>query len=113
MTNSCYRPRLPQSIHLCPAVNTIDYSGLDSLEAINQRLKDGGITFHLSEVKDPIMDRLKHSHFLQELNGKVYLTQYETVSSLNPDVASSTLSAPGRTEIRPGEVQGKVGNRKG
>jgi len=30
------------------AVNTIDASALESLEAINHRLKDGGITLHLS-----------------------------------------------------------------
>jgi len=32
-----------------PAVNTIDYSALESLEAINRRLKDGGLTLYLSE----------------------------------------------------------------
>ena len=78
----------------CPAVNTIDASALESLQAINQRLKDGGITLHLSEVKGPIMDRLKRSHFLQELTGKVHLTQYDAVSSINPDLARRTLEAP-------------------
>jgi hypothetical protein len=28
---------------VCPAVNAIDYSALESLEAINHRLKDAGI----------------------------------------------------------------------
>ena len=77
----------------CPAVNTIDASALESLEAINHRLKDGGITFHLSEVKGPVMDRLKRSHFLEELTGKVHLTQYDAVSSVNPDLARHTLDA--------------------
>jgi len=76
-----------------PAVNTIDASALESLEAINHRLKDGGITFHLSEVKGPIMDRLKRSHFLEELTGKVHLTQYNAVASINPDLARRTLEA--------------------
>jgi hypothetical protein len=58
-----------------PAVNTIDASALESLEAINHRLKDGGITLHLSEVKGPVVDRLKRSHFPEELTGKVHLTQ--------------------------------------
>jgi sulfate permease, SulP family len=48
-----------------PAVNTIDASELESLEAVNHRLKDGGITLHLSEAEGPIMDRLKRSHFLE------------------------------------------------
>jgi SulP family sulfate permease len=77
----------------CPAVNTIDYSALESLEAINARLKDGGITLHLSEVKGPVMDRLKGSHFLKELTGKVHLSQYDAVASINPELAERTLEA--------------------
>jgi SulP family sulfate permease len=51
------------------------------------------VTFHLSEVKGPVMDRLKRSHFLEELTGKVYLTQYDAVSSINPDLARHTRDA--------------------
>ncbi|MCB1387997.1 MAG: sulfate permease, partial [Rhodobacteraceae bacterium] len=43
---------------MCTAVNAIDFSALESLEAINTRLKDLGIGLHLSEVKGPVMDRL-------------------------------------------------------
>jgi SulP family sulfate permease len=77
----------------CPAVNTIDASALESLEAINQRLKDGGITFHLSEVKGPVMDRLQRSHFLRKLTGKVHLSHYAAVSSINPELTAQTLGA--------------------
>jgi SulP family sulfate permease len=86
-------PEVRHVILECPAVNAIDISALESLEAINLRLKDGGITLHLSEVKGPIMDRLKKSHFLEELTGKVHLTQYEAVSSINPELAKSTREA--------------------
>ncbi len=86
-------PAVRHVILECPAVNTIDASALESLEAINHRLKDGGITFHLSEVKGPVMDRLKRSHFLEELAGKVHLTHYDAVSSINPDLARRTLDA--------------------
>ncbi len=85
----------PEARHLileCAAVNTIDASALESLEAINHRLKDGGVTFHLSEVKGPVMDRLKRSHFLEELTGKIHLTQFEAVASINPDLARRTLA---------------------
>ena len=84
-------PAVRSIILECPAVNTIDASALESLEAINHRLKDGGITLHLSEVKGPVMDRLKLSHFLEELTGKVHLTQYDAVSSINPELANRTL----------------------
>ena len=64
------------------AVNVVDYSALESLEAINYRLKDMGVGLHLSEVKGPVMDRLQRSHFVEELNGRIYLSQYEAWSSL-------------------------------
>ncbi len=64
------------------AVNEVDYSALESLEAINQRLKDMEVGLHLSEVKGPVMDRLKRSHFLEELNGRVFLSQYDAWNSL-------------------------------
>ncbi|WP_439122477.1 SulP family inorganic anion transporter [Marivita sp.] len=59
------------------AVNEVDYSALESLEAINQRLTDLGIGLHLSEVKGPVMDRLQQTHFIHELNGRVFLSQYD------------------------------------
>jgi SulP family sulfate permease len=86
-------PQVRHVILECPAVNDIDFSALESLEAINQRLKDGGISLHLSEVKGPIMDRLKHSHFLKELTGRVHLRQYDAVASINPKLADQTRKA--------------------
>ena len=71
-------------ILMCSAVNEIDMSALESLEAINHRLRDMGITLHLSEVKGPVMDRLKRAHFLEDLTGKVFLSQYEAFHALAP-----------------------------
>jgi len=76
------RPQLKHVILMCSAVNMIDASALESLEEINHRLKDAGITLHLSEVKGPVMDRLKRTYFLAELTGHVFLSQYEAVKSL-------------------------------
>jgi SulP family sulfate permease len=64
------------------AVNAVDYSALESLEAVNHRLKDMGVGLHLSEVKGPVMDRLKRSHFLDELNGRVFLSQHDAWAAL-------------------------------
>jgi SulP family sulfate permease len=79
------RPELRHVILMCSAVNEIDASGLESLEAINHRLGDGGLGLHLSEVKGPVMDRLKRTHFLDELNGKVFLSQNRAFSELSRD----------------------------
>jgi len=74
------------------AVNEVDFSALESLEAINQRLTELGIGLHLSEVKGPVMDRLQETHFLRDLNGRVFLSQYDAWkalagSAVMPDVA--------------------------
>jgi SulP family sulfate permease len=86
-------PAIRHLILECPAVNTIDSSALESLEAIDHRLKDGGITFHLSEVKGPVMDQLKRSHFLQELTGRVHLSHFDAISSIKPELARGVLEA--------------------
>ena len=62
---------------MCSAVNAIDASALESLEEINRRLGDAGISFYLSEVKGPVMDRPKGTDFLKHLNVKVFLSQHE------------------------------------
>ena len=64
------------------AVNAVDYSALESLEAINHRLRDMGVGLHLSEVKGPVMDRLKRAHLLGEMNGWVFLSQYDAWQAL-------------------------------
>jgi len=79
------RPELRHVVLMMSAVNAVDASGLESLEAINHRLADGGIRLHLSEVKGPVTDRLERSHFLQELSGKVYLSQNRAFAELVMD----------------------------
>jgi len=70
-------------ILMCPAVNLIDASALESLEAINERLKDSGVIFHFSEIKGPVMDRLKGTHLMHELTGQVFLSQYDAWRTLH------------------------------
>ena len=78
------RIELKHVVLMCSAVNMIDASALESLEEINHRLKDAGITLHLSEVKGPVMDRLKRSHFLADLTGEVFLSQHGAMCRLAP-----------------------------
>lgn len=84
------RPQLKHVVLMCSAVNIIDASALESLEEINHRLKDAGITFHLSEVKGPVMDRLKRTHFLEGLTGEVFLSQFDALRCLDTTDRSST-----------------------
>ena len=81
----------PQLMHVvlqCSAINDIDASALESLEAIEKRLSDSGIQLHLSEVKGPVMDRLAKTHFLAGLSGKVYLTHFQAIQELTPKIAA-------------------------
>ena len=80
---ACDQP-IRHIVLMCSAVNEIDMSALESLEAINLRLKDLGIKLHMSEVKGPVMDRLKRSHFLEEMTGKIFLSQYDAYVELQP-----------------------------
>jgi SulP family sulfate permease len=83
-------PNLQNVVLLCSAINDIDASALESLELIEARLLSAGIALHLSEVKGPVMDRLKHTHFLRHLSGKVFLTHYQAIQALSPSVTLQT-----------------------
>lgn len=85
-------PTLQNVVLLCSAINDIDASALESLELIESRLLSAGITLHLSEVKGPVMDRLKHTHFLHHLSGQVFLTHYQAIQALSPNLTSQTQS---------------------
>jgi sulfate permease, SulP family len=75
-------PSVEHLVLMCSAVNAIDASALESLEAINHRLSDAGVRLHLSEVKGPVMDALERSSFPAELTGRVFLSQDEAFSTL-------------------------------
>jgi SulP family sulfate permease len=69
----------PQARHLVlvmTAVSSIDTTALMALAELNQSLKRRSIGLHLAEVKGPVMDRLRHSELLQQLNGKLFLSIY-------------------------------------
>lgn len=81
------RPEVEHVVLVCSAVNMIDGSALESLEMMVERLRHAGVTLHLSEVKGPVMDRLRRSPFLDHLSGQVFLTQYQAIRTLDPEAA--------------------------
>ena len=92
-------PEVRHLVLMCSACNTIDYSALEVLEAINGHLRDLDIAFHLSEVKGPVMDHIKDTGFLEHLTGNVYLSQYQAYMDLSgspqTNSSSSTLLTDG------------------
>jgi SulP family sulfate permease len=70
---------------LCSAVNDVDMSALESLEAIDHRLRSMGVTLHLSEVKGPVMDKLRRTPLIERLSGSVFLSQHDAIAALTGD----------------------------
>lgn len=83
-------PNIKHLVLMCSAVNDIDGSAVEVLVSVNAQLKQLGIGFHLSEVKGPVMDSLEKSDIINQLYGKVFLTQfkaYEALSCFNAKAA--------------------------
>lgn len=65
------------------AVSSIDTTALFALAELNASLKARGIGLHLAEVKGPVMDRLRASTLLDNLNGKLFLSTAMASDHLN------------------------------
>lgn len=77
------RPDLKHVVLLCSAINDIDASALEGLQAVDLRLREAGLRFHLSEVKGPVMDKLLRSGWLGQLSGRVFLTHHQAMQDLD------------------------------
>ena len=83
-------PGLEHVLLQCSAINDIDASALESLEAIASRLKESGIALHFSEIKGPVMDKLRTTQLIQQLHGRVFLTNFQAIQALTPEVIRPT-----------------------
>ncbi len=84
-------PHAEHLVLMCPGVNLIDASALESLEAISARLHTAGVQLHLSEVKGPVMDRLRRTDFLEHFGGQVFISQYEALLALDSQTTRHAL----------------------
>ncbi|GIX24628.1 MAG: sodium-independent anion transporter [Caldimonas sp.] len=71
------QPEIRQVLLVCPAVNQIDTTGLGMLTELQRSLARRGITLALSEVKGPVMDRLRHTPLGHALEGQIFLSTHE------------------------------------
>jgi len=67
------------------AVNSIDVSAISALKEFRRALLTMGITLHLAEVKGPVLETIKHSDFIKELAGPIYLSTHAAVLALSTD----------------------------
>lgn len=77
------RDEIAHVVLQCSAVNEIDYSALEMLEALNEQLLDQGIKLHFSELKGPVMDNLRRTGLLKKLSGEVFVSQYDAYCQLS------------------------------
>ena len=65
------------------AINFIDASALETLEALVDRLRDAGVDFHLTDIKGPVMDRLERVGFVDHVGrDHIFLTTHEAMCAL-------------------------------
>lgn len=71
---------------ICSSVSYIDTTALEAMENLIVNLKKQEITFHLSEVKGPVMDRLECSDILSHLQpGRIFLQTIDAVHALETE----------------------------
>lgn len=77
------RPDINHVILIGSAINFIDASALETLEALVDRLRDAGVDFHLTDIKGPVMDRLERVGFIDHVGrDHIFLTTHEAMCAL-------------------------------
>lgn len=100
-TRIAEQPEIRHLVLMFSAVNEVDASALESLEMLLAKLNASGVKLHLSEVKGPVMDRLRRTDFLDHVDG-LYLTQYDAMEALAPELTRDTLARPRDERRKPG-----------
>lgn len=76
-------PDVKHLVLICSAVNYIDTSALEVLDALVKELRDAGVGFYLAEVKGPVMDKLKKIGFIDHLGEEnVFLSTHQAMCML-------------------------------
>jgi len=73
-------PRQPETqrvVLLMSPVNRIDFSGLEALQALHDTLVARHVRLDLSEVKGPVLDRLRRSGWTRWFRGRVFMSHYQ------------------------------------
>jgi len=71
------QPGVRRVVLLMSPVNSIDFSGLEALRELHASLQLQGRRLDLSEVKGPVLDRLRASDWQRWFEGQVYLSHHQ------------------------------------
>ena len=83
-------PGTERVVLLMSPVNGIDFSGLEALRELHTALRRQGLKLDLSEVKGPVLDRLRASGWQRWFDGEVFLSHHQGMSA---------TSAPAPTQV--------------
>jgi len=72
-------PETRRVVLLMSPVNAIDYSALEALRALHEVLVERGIRLDLSEVKGPVLDRLRAGGWARWFRGRVFLSHHQAM----------------------------------
>jgi SulP family sulfate permease len=73
------QPDARRVVLLMSPVNRIDFSGLEALKALHESLAARGIRLDLSEVKGPVLDRLRAGDWSKWFRGRLFLSQHHAM----------------------------------
>ena len=86
ITELSHNPQIQHVVINCSSISNIDLSAVEMLEDLNRELLQLGIQLYLSEVKSPVMDRLNSSRLINMLSGKIFLSHYQAIQTLSPEI---------------------------
>ena len=86
ITELSHNPQIQHVVINCSSISNIDLSAVEMLEELNGELLQLGIQLHLSELKSPVMDRLNSSRLINMLSGKIFLSHYQAIQTLSPEI---------------------------
>ena len=78
--------KLEHVILNCSSISAIDLSAMETLEELNAELSKLHIRLHFAEVKGPVSDRLQASKLMTHLSGRIYLTHFQAIQDLAPEI---------------------------
>lgn len=77
------RPEVRHLVLIGSAINFIDASALETLEALVRELRAAGVELHLAEIKGPVMDQLQRAGFVEHLGaGRIHLSTHQAMLAL-------------------------------
>ncbi|UJB72635.1 solute carrier family 26 protein (plasmid) [Acaryochloris sp. 'Moss Beach'] len=76
-------PDLKHLVLICSAINFIDASALETLEALIADLNTAGVRVYFAEVKGPVMDQLKKTDFVEKIGReRIFLSTHQAMLAL-------------------------------